>query len=335
MRKGHGPARHAVADGAAARGRQTEWPTLGLIVLVHAGWAGLLAAAGWIGGGAAAALLAPLLALHASLQHEVLHGHPFRSRRANEICAALPLALWLPYRRFRDTHLAHHHDPALTDPYEDPETNFVHPRDWARLPGAWRAVLVAQNTLLGRMALGPAVSAFRLWRDDARAIGRGDRAVIAAWALHLPAAAAVLAAVTRSGIGLPAYLAAIYASLSILKIRTFLEHRAHPLPRARSVIVEDRGPLAFLFLNNNLHALHHERPGVPWYELPALHRATRARTLARNGGYRYAGYGAVARAHLLRMKDPVTHPLRDGFAEEAPPLPGAAQARRPDGAGWA
>ena len=66
-----------------------------------------------------------------------------------------------------------------------------------------------------------------------------------------------------------AYLLAAWIGHALLKIRTYLEHRAHEAPRARTVIIEDRGPLALLFLNNNLHVVHHCHPAVPWYRLPA------------------------------------------------------------------
>ena len=64
--------------------------------------------------------------------------------------------------------------------------------------------------------------------------------------------ALVLAVVWAAPMSLGAYLVACYVALSILKIRTFLEHQAHRLARARTVIVEDRGLLAFLFLNKTL-----------------------------------------------------------------------------------
>jgi fatty acid desaturase len=75
------------------------------------------------------------------------------------------------------------------------------------------------------------------------------------------------------------------------------------------VVIEDRGPLAFLFLNNNLHVVHHMHPRVAWYRLPALYRARADHYLARNDGYRYASYAEVFRRHFLRAKDPVPHPL--------------------------
>jgi fatty acid desaturase len=61
----------------------------------------------------------------------------------------------VPYGRFRDTHLAHHHDPILTDPYDDPESNYLDPAVWARLPAARTRLFRFNNTLFGRMVLGP------------------------------------------------------------------------------------------------------------------------------------------------------------------------------------
>jgi fatty acid desaturase len=78
------------------------------------------------------------------------------------------------------------------------------------------------------------------------------------------------------------------------------------------VIIEDRGPLAFLFLNNNFHAVHHAHPGVAWYALPRLYASRRGEFLQRNLGYRYASYGEVMRRYLFRPKDPVAHPFMDG-----------------------
>ncbi len=109
-----------------------------------------------------------------------------------------------------------------------------------------------------------------------------------------------------------AYLLSAYAGMSILKIRTFLEHRAHDLARGRTVVVEGGWLLPFLFLNNNLHVVHHAKPGVAWYRLPALYAANREEFLRRNEGYRYASYGEIFRRHFLTPKDPVPHPLRPG-----------------------
>ena len=72
--------------------------------------------------------------------------------------------------------------------------------------------------------------------------------------------------------------------------------------------VERAGPLALLYLNNNLHAAHHRAPGLAWYRLPAFHRRHRAVLVADNGGLVYRGYGMVLRRFLLRPHDRAIHP---------------------------
>ncbi len=282
-----------------------EWPTLGLIALCYCVWVGALFLPVWV----AVPVLALSIALQSSLQHEVLHGHPFGDRRLGEPLVFASLNLAIPYTRFRDTHLAHHMDANLTDPYDDPESNYMDPEHWARLPGAAQRVLAWNNTLLGRMALGPLIGQVAFMVGDWRAIRGGDRAVLLGWLTHLAASAGVLALLAWSPLPVWAYLVACYLGLGVLKIRTFLEHQAHEQASGRTVIIEDRGPLAVLFLNNNLHVVHHMHPKLPWYRLPAIYFNNRDRFLRRNDGYRYDSYAQIFRRHLLHAKDPVPHPL--------------------------
>ncbi len=302
----------------------SEGPTLALLVGCHALWAGATLGAATLGLWTAIPLAALMITLHSSLQHEVLHGHPFRARIASEATVFLPLGLIFPYRRFRDLHLAHHRDANLTDPYDDPESNYLDPRRWARLSAPMRALLRANNALLGRMLLGPAIGAAAFLRDEARLARTGAadarRALASAWALHGAGLALVGLWLTQiATMPLWAYAAAAYGGLSLLKIRTFLEHQAHDRVSGRTAIVEDRGLLALLFLNNNLHAPHHAHPQVPWHRLPALYAARRAEFLRRNGGYVYRSYAVVLRRHLLRAKDPVPHPLMRAAQPPAAP----------------
>ena len=287
-----------------------EWPTLALVAATYALWifGTTWAAALWLPLGMAATLLG--LVLHSSLQHEVLHGHPFRDPRLNHALVFLPIGLAFPYGRFRDTHLDHHRDEHLTDPYDDPETNFLDPKVWERLTRPTQLLLRYNNTLLGRMLVGPAIGYVLFARGDLRAIRAGDRAIRRDWRLHLAGLALVALWLMQAAMPLWAYLVTAYAAMSVLKIRTYLEHRAHDIPRGRSVIVEHGGILGFLFLNNNLHALHHARPKVAWYRLPRLYGERREELLRRNDGYHYRSYGQIFRAYFLRAKDPVPHPLR-------------------------
>ncbi|MGX9350908.1 fatty acid desaturase [Shimia sp. W99] len=287
-----------------------EWPTFGLVVLCYGAFVTgtVWLASWWLPAGMIVTALA--LALHSSLSHEVLHGHPFRSRFLSEALVFPAIGLFIPYIRFRDTHLAHHLDSRLTDPYDDPESNYQDPAVWAQLP-AWRQkVLTFNNTLAGRLLIGPLVAQEAFMRTDWRAIRARDRAVLNGWLWHIPSLALALwwmFAVSQLPVW--AYLVSAYGALSILKIRTFLEHQAHERARGRTVIIEDKGPLAWIFLNNNLHVVHHMHPRMPWYRLPVLFRENRDRYLSRNDGYYYRSYGEIFRRYLWARKDPVPHPL--------------------------
>lgn len=289
-----------------------EWVTLGLIVVCYGVWLIALFVLPLLW---AVPCLVVSLVLHASLTHEVCHGHPLSSRAASEALVHVNPGLAVPFLRFRDTHLAHHQDALLTDPYDDPESNYLDPARWQRM-SRWAQVLRrANNTLAGRMVLGPILGQIAFMVGDARAIRHGDGQVLRGWLWHIPGVLVVLALVWLSPMSFWIYLLCAYVALSILKIRTFLEHQAHELARGRTVIIEDRGPLAFMFLNNNLHAVHHKHPKVAWYNLPALYRSNKARYLQRNDGYVYRSYGSVFRSYFWRAKDPVPHPLWSSGAD--------------------
>ncbi len=185
------------------------------------------------------------------------------------------------------------------------------PEAWARCGPLRRGLAWSLNTLAGRLALGPAVCALRLFGSAAAALARGDTRDLGAWMLHLAAVAPVLAwAVWLCEIPLAGYLAFFaYPGLSLTLLRSFLEHQAREAPGERSVVVEAGPLMSLLYLNNNLHALHHAEPGLAWYRLPARYRARREALLAGNGGYRFAGYLEVAARYLLRPKEPPAHPL--------------------------
>lgn len=263
-----------------------------------------------LGLGLSIMLLALTVVMHSSLQHEFIHGHPTRNQALNDFLVSLPLGLYIPYLRFRDTHLAHHHDPSLTDPYDDPESNYLDPTCWNRLPDWQKHILNANNTLLGRMGLGPLLGLLHFYRQDLVALWHGDRRIRAAYLHH--AVGLVAIAVWQGSLShMPtwAYMLAAWIGLSILKVRTFLEHQAHRDIAARSVIIEDRGLLALLFLNNNYHAVHHAHPGLVWHRIPMQYAKRRDSYLQRNRHYRYRSYWQVFRLYLLRRKDPVPHPL--------------------------
>jgi fatty acid desaturase len=284
-----------------------DWPTLGLTGGVVVIWAlALTLPQEW--SLLSFALLVFALTLHSSLSHEFLHGHPFGNTRAETALGLWQPGLLVPYLRFRRQHLAHHRDANLTDPYDDPESNYLAPDNWARLPRWSQAVLTVNNTLAGRIVVGPAVGMFSFVRADIKAARAGAPHVVLDWLLHLPGVLITIWAVSLSTLNLATYLLACYCTMSVLKIRTFLEHQAHMRVSGRTVIIEDRGILGFLFLNNNLHVVHHMHPRLAWYRLWPLYHAQKQRFITRNSGYVFASYGEVFRKHLWRGKDTVAHP---------------------------
>lgn len=287
---------------------QIEWPTLLVLVLTYLVWAtGTMI---WHDSAVLSVILTGVaIAQHSSLQHEALHGHPFKNPAVNEALVFPSLSVFIPYRRFRDTHLQHHFDPALTDPYDDPESNFLSPEDWAQLSRPAQGLMRLNNTLAGRMIFGPILGTAAFIRNDLAQMSR-DRRIAQAWALHAAGLVMLLAwLMLWTEMPFWAYLLAVHLGFALLRIRTFLEHRAHDSARARTVVVEDRGPLSLLFLNNNYHVVHHMHPTVAWYRLPALYAERRAHFLRRNDGYIYPSYAEVFRRHLWRAKDTVPHPI--------------------------
>jgi fatty acid desaturase len=293
---------------APATPGRIEWPTVGLAVVIYSVWL----AATW----ASASLPTPILACiggwiiawQSSLQHEAIHGHPTPWRRVNHLLAAWPLSLWLPFGRYRNAHLTHHATENLTDPQHDPESRYV-------AAGAGlghrvaRILAAAQASLRGRLVLGPPIEIVRFLAGDLRALARGDRAVSAAWALHLIALLPVLAWLHLvCHLSLGRYLLCfVYPGTALSLLRSYAEHRADAVADRRVAVVERAPVLGLLFLNNNLHAAHHAWPAAPWYLLRPLYRQHRARLLEANGGLVYDGYAEIARRFLLHPHDRIDH----------------------------
>ena len=294
---------------------RVEWQT---VALIGAHWLSFAAVTfywrelGWW-------IVAPigiyLVCLSGSLQHEALHGHPTRSRLLNELLVFPPISLWFPYRRFAKLHLQHHDDDHLTDPAADPESRYMDPQAWDSTPRWLKPLYVFNNTMLGRFIIGPALSSLLYVADELRAMRRGDRDVIEAWALHLTGCALVWWWVSVV-CGMPFWQYALFIAYwgnSLTMMRSYAEHRAHDAVSCRTIVVESNPLVGLLFLNNNLHAAHHDRPALPWYALPDYYRANRTRLIEGNCGYVMKGYSEIARRWGLRAKEPVAHPLPDSL----------------------
>lgn len=288
-----------------------EWPTILISILIYTAF-GLLTwgyhALPWW-------LLLPLggyvVAWHGSLQHEVVHDHPTPWPLINEALVFPSLWLWLPFRTYREDHRRHHSAKDLTDPQEDPESYYVTPDTWAHCNGIQKTLLQANNSFAGRLLLGPWLAVWRSLVAESRKLCHGDRGAWLNWSLHAVGCAIVLTWVLGvCDIPLGGYLLFfVYPGIALTLMRSFLEHQARGPRGERTVVIEAEAPIALMFLNNNLHALHHAEPGRPWFQLPARYRTQKEKLLAENGGYFYAGYRAIIAKHLFRGKEPVAYPL--------------------------
>jgi len=171
-----------------------------------------------------------------------------------------------------------------------------------------QALLRVNNTMIGRFVIGPLLGTAGFLLAEAKLIAAGDRAVRKAWALHA-VGLAVVVPILLFGFHIPVwdYLLAVWLGQSLISVRTFAEHQWSERPDGRTIIVE-RSPFAFLFLNNNLHLVHHKNPNVAWYRLPEMFRSRRAEWLALNHGYVFPNYFALLKSYAFKPKEPVAHP---------------------------
>lgn len=286
-----------------------EWPTLILLFICYASWLVTGIYVYPVAPVVAFVVFGVCIALHSSLQHEALHGHPSRNSRLNEALVFLPIGLFYPFRSYKDTHLKHHVDERLTDPYDDPESYYLALTDWLRLPKVAQALLRVNNMLVGRVVLGPPLNVIGFTVLEVRAIASGDRRKIKNWAFHLMGLAGVFLMVEHAfGIRLWLYaLTSGYIGMALIAIRSYCEHQWSEDPQGRTIIVE-RSLLAPLFLYNNLHVVHHKLPWLPWYRLPTAYQARRNEWQRLNGGYIFRDYLSIARTFAFKPKEPVAHP---------------------------
>lgn len=293
-----------------------ELPTLGLIVLTYSVWVALVFLGHnlpiylWV------VLFALNLTLFLSVTHEVIHGHPTRNAFLNRLLLLFPIGWVFPYERFRDTHIQHHETDELTDPFDDPESWYYPKLAYEQMNATVRAILTFNNTLFGRMLIGPIISVSKFYISEFSQIIKDKKMrwyLVRVWSVHFVLVAMlVYCVITYSQISFWAYFIASYFGLSILLIRTYLEHQAREGHAERTVIIEKCCPLAFLFLYNNLHAVHHARPGIPWYKLPSFYRENSDQLKQSNNHYIYASYGEIFCKYFLTPKEAIPHPFLRG-----------------------
>ena len=286
-----------------------EWRTLLLVVAVY----GLTALTvirydvltPWL----AVPFLAVLGAWHLSMQHEVLHGHPFKSQFLNDLIGSIPVTLWIPYLSYKKDHLEHHLAD-LTNPSLDNESYYVSQEKWDKAGAVRRTAWKLNRTILFRIFIWTIVSTITYVVSVLQRAVRGEKGDRLAVALHIVGVALVVYLVSLSTMPLWVFaLGATYGGRILNAIRPFPEHKFQSGVETRTAMIMAGPFMSLLMLNNNLHVAHHDEPGVPWYGYHKLMNKVNAVERAREAGLLYeGGYAEVFRKFSFK---PVDSPVRE------------------------
>lgn len=280
------------------RTRHAHWPRLSIFLLIYLATAGGVAYLSIRFPHNPARLIAciPLYLLAAAslhgislFTHEAVHGtlssNPVANRWLGAVCAWPVLQNFAAYRVL---HLNHHHHLGLTgDP--DHYHNYTHwtwmlfAMNWGRLIIGYPAYIIAIPILGFRQGRGLE----RFWI----AFEVGCVAAMVALALWLPIPRALLI----HGWLIPMLVINTLVNIRGMSQHTLLEHHSDPILGTRSILTNR--VTAFFMCNENYHLEHHLYPGVPWYNLPRLHRAIKDDLVARGAPY-ISSYFAFVRSFV-------------------------------------
>jgi fatty acid desaturase len=290
---------------------QGEWRTVLLIAAVYGGTIATVLNHDRLGTPLTVLLLAWFGAWHLSMQHEMVHGHPFRASWLNAVIASIPVTLWIPFLCFKRDHLEHH-ESDLTNPELDNESYYVSQEAWDRAGRIRRAAYWANRTLLFRMFVWVIVSTITYLTMVMRQAVAGTHGRRQAFALHAVGLVLVVWFV-RNVAELPLWqfaLGTTYGGRVLNALRPFPEHKYLVDTKDRTAMIMAGPIMSLLMLNNNLHVAHHDEPWVPWYAYGPLMKRVDAVERARKIGLLYeGGYLEVFRRYAVR---PISSPLRDG-----------------------
>jgi fatty acid desaturase len=289
---------------------QVEGPTWILAVAIYGVWFLLMWFQAYIPWWAMIFLGGYVIAWQFSLQHETIHGFRGVPKWFRTLIAMPPLGLWFPYPMYRRSHSLHHRNTYLTVPGQDTETYYVKQAEWAAMNKLERAILLFNQTLVGRLLIGPLIRLYKLGQREIGRIRNRDYINVPHWALHVVLVGLLFWFV--SGVcGMPWWqyiLLVAYPGFSLGLLRAFIEHRAGPRPGRRVASVESNTLFGLLFLYNNLHVAHHLRPAIPWYELPRFYRENRAKLMKHNDNFVFRGYWGIAREYMFKPVFIPVHP---------------------------
>src|SRR5579859_6610241 len=116
-----------------------------------------------------------VIAWQFSLQHEAIHSFRRVPGWLRVLVVFPPLGLWFPFPLYRKSHSLHHRNTYLTVPGVDTESYYVRQAEWATASPPWRTVLLFNQTLLGRLTIGPLLRLAKLAQREVARVRSGDR----------------------------------------------------------------------------------------------------------------------------------------------------------------
>ena len=286
-----------------------EWKTLGVIVAVYGLTVLTVVRYDVLTAWLAVPLLAVLGAWHLSMQHEVLHGHPFKSQFINDAIGSIPVTLWMPYFAFKKDHHEHHKSD-LTNPELDNESFYVTQEQWDNAGTIRRAAWTANRTILFRMFVWTIVSTISYVTLVLKRAVRNEQGDRLAVLLHVIGVVVVVYLVSLSSMPLWQFaLGTVYGGRILNAIRPLPEHKYQSGVETKTAMIMAGPFMSLLMLNNNLHIAHHDDPKIPWYRVSELARNVNAIERAREAGVLYeGGYAEVFRKFSFT---PVDSPVRE------------------------
>ena len=286
-----------------------EWKTLGVIVAVYGLTVLTVVRYDVLTPWLAIPMLAVLGAWHLSMQHELLHGHPFRNQFINDAIGIIPVTLWMPYFAFKKDHHEHHKSD-LTNPELDNESFYVTQEQWDNAGPIRRAAWTANRTILFRMFVWTIVSTISYVMLVLKRAARNEQGDRLAVVLHVIGVVAVVYLVSLSSMPLWQFaLGTVYGGRILNAIRPFPEHKYQNGVETKTAMIMAGPFMSLLMLNNNLHIAHHDDPKIPWYRVNELSKRVNAVERAREAGVLYeGGYAEVFRKFSFT---PVDSPVRE------------------------
>jgi fatty acid desaturase len=281
------------------RARGDHWLRLAVFILLYAGSSFILYCvaishphAVWIWLACVPIYLLAAGSLHgiSLFTHEAVHGtlsaNPFLNRALGAVCAWPMLQNFAAYKVLHLRHHNHLGDEGDPDHYQN-YTSWswlLFSMYWGRLLLGYPAYITAIPILGYRQGKGSE----RFW--ILLEVGCVVALVVAAILSPIPRLLLIHAWL------IPMVIINTLVNIRGMSQHTLLEHHSDPILGTRSILTNR--VTAFFMCNENYHLEHHLYPGVPWYNLPKLHRALREDLVSRGAPY-IDSYFAFVREFVL------------------------------------